>query len=897
MNSKELAKKKLIVDAKEYTYYDIEEVAKANQVDIETIPYSIRILLESVIRQCDGESITEEHIADLLHWEKTKGEKESPFKPMRVILQDLTGVPAIVDLAAMREAVHALNGDPKVINPDIAVDLVIDHSVHVDEAGTKNALLDNMNLEFLRNKERYEFIKWAEGSFKNFRVVPPATGIIHQVNIEYLSDVILSKEGAEGDYLCPDSLFGTDSHTTMINGIGVLGWGVGGIEAEAAMLQEASYFPIPEVVGVRLVGALAPHVNATDLALKVTQVLRNEKVVGSFVEYFGKGYETLSLADRATIANMCPEYGATCAYCPIDEETLDYMRLTHRSEERVAIVDAYTKANHLYYNKDKEANYSRIIEIDLSEIETNLSGPKRPQDLIPMKEMHEAFGASLSAPKGNHGFGLSEEEIQTSAAVVLSGKEYQLTHGSVVIASITSCTNTSNPSVLIAAGLLAKKAVEKGLKSLPYVKTSLAPGSRAVSAYLENSGLQQYLDALGFQVVGYGCATCIGNSGPIDAAVEKTVREHELVAAAVLSGNRNFEGRIHPAVKANYLASPPLVVAYALTGRADFDWENEAIARDMDGNDVYLKDIWPDNEEIEECISTYVTSDLFAKSYADIFEQNEMWNGIATHAGERYQWNENSTYIANPPFFAAMTMEERTISPLNDLSVLAVFGDSITTDHISPAGAIPVDTPAGAYLISRGVSKEAFNSYGSRRGHHEVMMRGTLANIRIRNEVAEGKEGGYTKYWPTGQILPIYDAAMKYKKDGKGLIILAGSDYGMGSSRDWAAKGVNLLNVKAVIAKSFERIHRSNLVMMGVLPLEFVDGQDAHSLGLTGEEELSVDVDDTVGIHDVVQVVAKKKDGSIVEFKAKVRFDSASDIKFYKNQGILPYVIRKKMKQ
>ncbi|MDR0846988.1 MAG: aconitate hydratase AcnA [Lactobacillales bacterium] len=840
-----------------YTFYSIREAASAAGADVATLPYSLRILLESLVRQSDGVDILDSHIEDLL-----VGRGEVPFKPARVILQDLTGVPVVVDLAAMREAFVNLGGDGTLINPDVPVDLVIDHSVHVDYAGTADALAKNIDLEFERNNERYEFLKWAQKSFTNYRAIPPGTGIIHQVNIEYLSDVVSVRDGV----VFPDSMFGTDSHTTMINGLGVLGWGVGGIEAEASMLGEASFFPTPEVIGVRLVGKLPIGANATDLALKVTQVLRAENVVGKFVEFFGEGYKTLALADRATVSNMAPEYGATCGYFPIDDETINYLELTGRSKATIELIKEYTKANDLFYDDSGEASYTKVIELDLSEIQANLSGPKRPQDLIPLTEMKEKFIESL--PTG---------ELEKEANGIKTGQ--------VAIAAITSCTNTSNPYVLIAAGLLAKAAVEHGLKVNPNVKTSLAPGSKVVTRYLKDSGLLPYLEQLGFNVVGYGCTTCIGNSGNLKPEIEKTISENDLYVTSVLSGNRNFEGRINPFIKANYLASPPLVVAYALTGNVNHDLLTEPIA-----GDVYLADIWPEAHEIQRYITEFVTPAVFSEEYENVENKNEKWNSIATSEDTLYTWDPESTYIANPPYFENMSADEVEIEPLNKLRVLASFGDSVTTDHISPAGNIALNSPAAKYLKEHGVEPAEFNSYGSRRGHHEVMMRGTFANIRINNKLAGGQIGGVTTYFPTNEIMPIYDASMKYKEAGTGLVILAGNDYGMGSSRDWAAKGTQLQGVKAVIAKSYERIHRSNLVMMGVLPLQFMPGEDAESLGLTGEEEFSIAVNNETGIGDVVTVVAGDK-----EFKALVRFDAAADIRYYKNQGILPMVIRKKL--
>lgn len=895
----EQAKTSLQLAGKKYTYFSLDKIAKLIGKDIHELPYTLRILLESFIRQADGIDITDAHIRDLVNWQPQAPQGEAPFKPTRVVLQDFTGVPVVVDLASMREAILRFGGAAEQINPEIPVDLVIDHSVQVDQAGTVEALAANVGLEFQRNKERYEFLKWAQTAFTNYRVVPPATGIIHQVNIEYLSDVVVTKEVAAETWVFPDSVIGTDSHTTMINGLGVLGWGVGGIEAEAGMLGEPSYFPLPEVIGVHLTGTLRYGATATDLALKITQVLRAEQVVGKFVEYYGTGMQGLSLADRATIANMAPEYGATCGFFPVDEETLRYMHLTGRSAEQIDLTQAYLKANQLFYDEIVTPTYSKVIELDLGEIDTNLAGPKRPQDLIPLTKMKETFAQTIQAPEGNQGFGLTEKEFQKTATVTYeqTKTQHELTTGDVVIAAITSCTNTSNPYVMLAAGLLAKKAVEKGLRVAPTVKTSLAPGSQVVTAYLEDAQLLPYLEQLGFAVVGYGCTTCIGNSGPLADEVNQAIQAEELVVSAVLSGNRNFEGRIHPLVKANFLASPPLVVAYALAGSVHRDLRQEPLGVGVDGQAVYLADIWPSSEEIQHYVKTFVTPELYQTHYAKVFDANDAWNQIEVKTEPLYEWDETSTYIANPPYFEKMTLATSEIEPLVNLQVLAKFGDSVTTDHISPAGAIGSQSAAGTYLKANGVTPRTFNSYGSRRGNHEVMMRGTFANIRIRNQLVPGVEGGITTYWKTGEQLSIYEAAMKYQQDKVGLIVLAGMDYGMGSSRDWAAKGTNLLGVKAVIAKSFERIHRSNLVMMGVLPLEFMPGEDADALGLTGEEQFSIYLSKETGIQEVVQVVAVKPSGETCQFAVKVRFDSQADIRYYKHQGILPMVIRKKVQE
>ena len=746
-----------------------------------------------------------------------------------------------------------------------------------------------MNQEFLRNNERYEFLKWAEKSFDNYRAVPPATGIIHQVNIEFLSDVIIEKDGQ----VYPDSMFGTDSHTTMINGIGVLGWGVGGIEAEAAMLGEASYFPVPEVIGVRLLGKLPKIATATDLALKVTQILRQENVVGKFVEFFGPGLSNLSLADRATVANMAPEYGATCGYFPIDEETLNYMRLTNRSEDHIELTRLYAQKNYLFYDEKVEPIYTKVVEIDLSSIVPSISGPKRPQDLIELTAAKEEFQASLVREAGVRGFGLDESELEKSAVVQFSDHEEKIKTGHVAIAAITSCTNTSNPYVLMAAGLLAKKAVEKGLRVSKTVKTSLAPGSKVVTGYLKKSGLQTYLDQLGFNVVGYGCTTCIGNSGNLRPEVAQAITDTDLLASAVLSGNRNFEGRINPLVKANFLASPPLVVAYALAGNTNVDLTSEPLGYDQKGQPVYLMDLMPEHDLVADYVQKYVTRQLFEKEYAHVFDDNEKWNQILTASSQNYQWNQASTYIQNPPYFDGLA-DDLAIQPLKNLAVLAKFGDTVTTDHISPAGNIARNSPAASYLLDHGVDYQEFNSYGSRRGNHEVMMRGTFANIRIKNELADGKIGGYTDY--KGELLSIYEAAMRYKEEQIDTIVLAGKDYGMGSSRDWAAKGANLLGVKVVLAESFERIHRSNLVMMGILPLQYLEGEDADSLGLTGKETFDINLPQNPQVGQLVDVVARKGAEEIA-FQARLRFDAEADIRYYENGGILPMVVRKKLEE
>lgn len=887
------------VNGKKYNFYKLQALEDAGIGNVSKLPYSIKILLESVLRQYDGSVITEEHVNNLAKWGTNEvKEIDVPFKPSRVILQDFTGVPAVVDLASLRKAMADLGGDPNKINPAIPVDLVVDHSVQVDEFGSNDSLAKNMDFEFARNEERYKFLSWAQKSFDNYRAVPPATGIVHQVNLEYLASVVQTAEQNGELEAFPDSLVGTDSHTTMINGLGILGWGVGGIEAEAGMLQQPSYFPVPEVIGVKLVGSLPEGTTATDLALKVTQVLREKKVVGKFVEFFGPGLSEMPLADRATVSNMAPEYGATCGFFPIDDEALNYLRLTGRSEEHIAVVEQYCKANSLFYSPDMEDPiFTDTVEINISDIEANLSGPKRPQDLIPLSQMKTEWQKALKAPAGSSGFGLTDEEIAKEVTVKHpNGKSSTLKTGAVMIAAITSCTNTSNPFVMLGAGLVAKKAVEKGLNVPAYVKTSLAPGSKVVTGYLREAGLESYLDQIGFNTVGYGCTTCIGNSGPLPAEIEQAIAENDLTVTSVLSGNRNFEGRIHALVKANYLASPPLVVAYALAGNVNFDLANDSFGKDKEGNDVYLKDLWPTTAEVKALMVKAVKPELFKKEYERVFEENQRWNELKTTDDNLYTWDTESTYIQNPPFFEDLSPEPEEVKELSGLNIVAKLGDSVTTDHISPAGSIGKDTPAGKYLISKGLKPAEFNSYGSRRGNHEVMMRGTFANIRIKNQIAPGTEGGFTTYWPNGEVMAIYDACMKYKETGTGLVVLAGKDYGMGSSRDWAAKGTTLLGIKTVIAESFERIHRSNLVLMGVLPLQYKDGDTASTLGLTGKEEISVKVTNDIKPRDHVKVTALNKEtGETKEFEVLARFDSDIEVDYYRHGGILPMVLRAKL--
>ncbi|OAN15829.1 aconitate hydratase AcnA [Exiguobacterium undae] len=893
------ARRSFEANGKNYNYYSLEKLEELGLTEVKRLPYSIRVLLESVLRQQDGRSITQEHVENLAKWgtAQVSNDIDVPFKPSRVILQDFTGVPTVVDLASLRKAMQDLGGDPSVINPEVPVDLVVDHSVQVDAYGFAGALAENMDLEFERNEERYKLLRWATTAFDNYRAVPPATGIVHQVNLEYLASVVLEKETTDGSVdVYPDTLVGTDSHTTMINGLGVLGWGVGGIEAEAGMLGQPSFFPVPEVIGVRITGEMHPGTTATDVALRVTEMLRQENVVGKFVEFFGPSLHLMSLSDRATIANMAPEYGATCGFFPVDTETLTYLRLTGREEALIEKVENYSKANGLFYTpQNEDPTFTKTVELDLSTIVPALAGPKRPQDRIDLTDVHTSFQKALTAPQGNAGFGLAEEEASKVAVVQFKDEAVEMRTGDLAIAAITSCTNTSNPYVMIGAGLVAKKAIDLGLTVPKYVKTSLAPGSKVVTDYLEKSGLQPYLDQLGFNTVGYGCTTCIGNSGPLDLAVENAILGSDLLVSSVLSGNRNFEGRVHPLVKANYLASPPLVVAYAIAGTVDVDIMNASLGTGKDGQEVFFADIWPSRDEIQTIINTVVTPESFRAEYDSVFTGNERWNNLDVPTGDQYDFDEASTYIQNPPFFENLAKEAGHVEALNNLRVFGKFADSVTTDHISPAGSFSKTTPAGQYLVNKGVAPKDFNSYGSRRGNHEIMMRGTFANIRIRNQVAPGTEGGFTTYWPTGETMAMYDAAMKYKEDGTGLVILAGKDYGMGSSRDWAAKGTNLLGVKAVIAESFERIHRSNLVMMGVLPLQYAAGTSAESLGLTGEEAISIAIDESVRPRDVVEVTATAADGKVTKFEAIARFDSEVDIDYYRHGGILPMVLRERL--
>ncbi|MCL6515923.1 aconitate hydratase AcnA [Alicyclobacillus sp.] len=890
------AKRKLNVNGKEYAYVNLGALEEKGVGPVSRLPFSIKILLEAVLRQIDGRAVTEDHVRLLATWDaKSPAQTEIPFKPARILLQDFTGVPAVVDLAAMRAAMNRLGGDPKRINPLVPVDLVIDHSVQVDAFGSREALQFNINKEFERNEERYKFLRWAQKAFDNFRVVPPGTGIVHQVNLEYLATVVQQKEMDGEIVVFPDSLVGTDSHTTMINGLGVLGWGVGGIEAEACMLGQPLYMLMPEVIGFKLTGQLPEGATATDLALTVTNMLRKKGVVGKFVEFYGPGLSSISLADRATVANMAPEYGATMGFFPVDAETLNYLRATGRSEELIALVEAYTKAQGIFRTDDTpDPVFTDTIELDLSTVQPTMAGPKRPQDRIALKDMKATFEEGLRKPIDKGGFGLSDEQAAKEATVRFpDGATEVMKTGSVVIAAITSCTNTSNPSVMVGAGLLAKKAVERGLTPPRYVKTSLAPGSRVVTDYLEKAGLLEPLSQIGFDVVGYGCTTCIGNSGPLPEEVANTIRENDLLVSAVLSGNRNFEGRIHALVRANYLASPPLVIAYALAGTVDIDLTTEPLGTDRDGNPVYLRDIWPTSKEVQETIQSVITPEMFKAEYEHVFSANERWNALETPEGELYDWDKASTYIQEPPFFVGITADLPETGDIRSARVLALLGDSVTTDHISPAGSIAANSPAGKYLVEHGVSPVDFNSYGSRRGNHEVMMRGTFANIRIRNQVAPGTEGGVTTYLPTGEVMPIYDAAMKYQADGTPLVVIAGKEYGTGSSRDWAAKGTNLLGVRAVIAESFERIHRSNLVGMGVLPLQFKEGDSWQKLGITGRETFTIEgLEGELTPRQTLKVTATREDGSQFSFDVVLRLDSQVEIDYYRNGGILQTVLR-----
>lgn len=878
------AKTTLSVAGSDYEIFQLDAVPNSAR-----LPYSLKILLENLLRNEDGVTVTREDIEYFSHWDpKAEPDKEIQYRPARVLMQDFTGVPAVVDLAAMRDAMVALGGDPRKINPLQPAELVIDHSVQVDHFGSNAAFALNAELEFSRNQERYQFLKWGQNALDGFKVVPPDTGIVHQVNIEYLSRVIFPKplNGVTQAYF--DTCVGTDSHTTMVNGIGVLGWGVGGIEAEASMLGQPVSMLVPKVVGLKLTGTLREGVTATDLVLTIVELLRSHGVVGKFVEFYGPAIATLPIGDRTTIANMGPEYGATCGLFPIDQVTLDYLRLTGRDEAQIALVEAYCKAQGVWHTADApEADYSERLELDLGEVVPSLAGPKRPQDRVPLTEMASHFPTALTALK-------KERNIADKgpAKAVIDGQEVEISDGSIVVAAITSCTNTSNPSVMLAAGLVAKKAAALGLKSAPWVKTSLGPGSMAVTRYLDRAGLTEPLKTLGFHNVGYGCTVCIGNTGPLPEPVSKAIAEHDLCAVSILSGNRNFEGRVHAEVRMNYLASPPLVVAYAIAGRIDIDPYTDPLATDTAGNPVYLKDIWPTQDEVNQAIAENVTTEEFTSAYADVFAGDARWQSLAAPQSQTYDWPAESTYIRNPPYFTGMSLDVAPVTDITGARCLALLGDSITTDHISPAGAIKPDSPAGKYLIEHGVEPKDFNSLGSRRGNHEVMMRGTFANIRLRNLMAPGTEGSVTLHQPSGEQMSIFDAAMRYQDEGTAAIVIAGKEYGSGSSRDWAAKGPRLLGVRAVIAESYERIHRSNLVGMGILPLEFIGGDTAQSLGLTGAETFAI-----TGLNNgeakQVEVAATAVDGSTKRFNAKVRIDTPNEIDYYRNGGILHYVLRK----
>ncbi len=878
-------KKSISAGGRTYHYYSLE-AASAAIGDVSRLPFSLKVLLENLLRFEDGRSVTVDDIRAFSAWlEAGKSTREIAYRPARVLMQDFTGVPAVVDLAAMRDAMRALGEDPEKINPLAPVDLVIDHSVMVDYFGGPDAFEKNVAREYERNGERYKFLKWGQGAFDNFRVVPPGTGICHQVNLEYLAQTVWTADHQGETFAYPDTLVGTDSHTTMVNGLSVLGWGVGGIEAEAAMLGQPISMLIPEVVGFKMTGKLPEGATATDLVLTVTQMLRQKGVVGKFVEFFGSGLDHLALEDQATIANMAPEYGATCGFFPIDGETLRYLKATGREDDRIALVEAYAKAQGMWRDKDTpDPVFTDTLELDLSTVTASLAGPKRPQDRIELKNAPQGFANALDKEYG--------KADEADKRVKVEGEDFDLGHGDVTIAAITSCTNTSNPAILIAAGLVARNARARGLTVKPWVKTSLAPGSQVVTDYLDAAGLSDDLDALGFNLVGYGCTTCIGNSGPLPEPISNAVHAGDLAVASVLSGNRNFEGRISPDVRANFLASPPLVVAYALAGSMNINLTSDPVGKDKDGKDVFLKDIWPSNQEIAEVVREHVTTQMFASRYADVFKGDDKWRAIDAGDGQTYQWPP-STYVANPPYFEGMTKEPAPVAPIDGARVLALFGDSITTDHISPAGSIKEDGPAGEYLKSHQVPVEEFNSFGSRRGNHEIMMRGTFANIRIKNQMVPGAEGGVTKYAGSSDVIPIYDAAMKYKSEGTPLVVLAGEQYGTGSSRDWAAKGTILLGVRAVIAKSYERIHRSNLIGMGVFPLQFKDGEGWDTLGLTGDESITIHNIDQLGPRDMAKVTVAFANGDTKDFEALVRIDTADELEYVRHGGILHYVIRK----
>lgn len=880
----------LKVGNKSYDYFSLKAAQAAGIGDVDNLPYSLKVLMENLLRNEDGFSVYADDAKAMGQWTKEKkSTREINYYPARVLMQDFTGVPAVVDLAAMRDAMKAVGGNPQKINPLVPVDLVIDHSVIVDYSASPDAFEKNMDLEYERNGERYKFLKWGQNAFKNFRVVPPGTGICHQVNVEYLAQTVWTKEEDGKTIAYCDTCVGTDSHTTMVNGLSVLGWGVGGIEAEAAMLGQAVTMLIPEVVGFKLIGKVKEGVTATDVVLTVTQMLRKKGVVDKFVEFFGPGLKDLSLADRSTIANMAPEYGATCGFFPVDEKTVEYLRFTGRDEDRVQLVEAYAKEQGFWRDDSKDPIFTSTLELDLSTVEPSLAGPKRPQDRVALSGLAQGFMNDLTSETG---FKVKADDINHKQAV--EGESYTLTHGDVMIAAITSCTNTSNPSVLIAAGLVAKKANALGLTTKPWVKTSLAPGSKVVTDYLEAAGLQPELNKLGFNLVGYGCTTCIGNSGPLNPKFSKAIKDGNLCASAVLSGNRNFEGRVSPDTKANYLASPPLVVAYALAGNTKIDLTKEPIGKGKDGKDVFLKDIWPTSNEIAETIAKAVTPAMFKSRYSDVFKGDKYWQAVQVPEGETFAWDASSTYINNPPYFKGMTKDPAPVKDIENANVLALLGDSITTDHISPAGSFKPDTPAGAYLVGRGVKPADFNQYGARRGHDEVMTRGTFANIRLKNEmVKSGKEGGFTTYIPDGSETTIFDASQKYQAAGKPLVIFAGKEYGTGSSRDWAAKGTRLQGIKAVVTESFERIHRSNLIGMGVIPLQFTDGANRKTLGLDGSEEVTIHGLADMKPKAILTAEIKRKNGEVLNVKLQSRIDTLNELEYYKNSGILHYVLRK----
>jgi aconitate hydratase len=893
-------RKTLKVGAKSYSYFNLKAAEKNGLSGISKLPYSMKVLLENLLRHEEGRSVTKKDIKAFVAWlsNKGKGEAEVGFRPARVLMQDFTGVPAVVDLAAMRDGMKLLKGDPQKINPLVPVDLVIDHSVVVDYFGNKQALAKNVAREYEQNMERYKFLKWGQGAFENFRVVPPGTGICHQVNLEYLAQTVWTREetDAKGKKITvayPDTLVGTDSHTTMVNGLGVLGWGVGGIEAEAAMLGQPQSMLLPEVIGFKMTGKLREGVTATDLVLLVTQMLRKKGVVNKFVEFYGVGLHYLTLADRATIANMAPEYGATCGFFPVDSVTVDYLKFSGRAKDRIALVEKYCKAQGMYLGRTSEDPvFTDTLELDLSSVVPAMAGPNRPEKFAPLDTIKSGFLSALDAPKDKGGFAKPD---QASRRVKVEGKNYDIGHGDVVIAAITSCTNTSNPSVLIGAGLLARKAAALGITSKPWVKTSFAPGSQVVADYMSKAGLQKDLDKIGFNLVGFGCTTCIGNSGPLDAAISKAINDNGIVASAVLSGNRNFEGRVSPDVQAAYLASPPLVVAYALAGSTQVDISREPLGHDKKGKPVYLKDIWPTNKEIDTFIRKNITAKMFKTRYADVFKGDKNWRGVPTVKGQTYAWDNTSTYVQNPPYFQGMTMNPKAVANVSGARILGLFGDKITTDHISPAGSIKAASPAGKYLTDNGVKPLDFNQYGTRRGNHEVMMRGTFANIRIKNHMMgpNGREGGFTIHYPSKEELPIYDAAMQYQKEGVPLVVFAGVEYGNGSSRDWAAKGTNLLGVRAVIAQSYERIHRSNLVGMGVLPLQFKQGDSWASLGLKGDEQITINgIADGLKPREMLTVEITRADGSKASIEVLCRIDTLDEIDYFKNSGILHYVLR-----